>query len=92
MDGRWGIDWALVRMANIRIVGREHVMGGVRQFVELRGDLGYSFGVDFDPLFIGVEDFCSISEFGFFKPGVFFSCVTFPPNKVRLVIRGTTIF
>ena len=30
------------------------------------GNLGFSFWGDFDPLLIGVEEFRSISEFGFF--------------------------
>ena len=30
------------------------------------GDLSFSFGGHFDPLLIGVEEFRSISEFGFF--------------------------
>ena len=29
------------------------------------GDLSFSFGGDFDPLLICIEEFCSISEFGF---------------------------
>ena len=63
-----------------------------RVIVASGGNLRFSFGGDFDPLFIGVEEFRGISEFGFFQPCVFFSCVTFPPDKVRSVIRGTTMF
>ena len=56
------------------------------------GGLGFSFWGDFDPLFIGVEEFRSISEFGFFQPCVFFSSVSFPSDKVRSVFRGATVF
>ena len=55
------------------------------------GDLNFLFGGDFDPPFIDVEDFHCISKFSFFKPSVF-SWVTFPSNKVRLVIRWITMF
>ena len=63
-----------------------------RVIVASGGNLGFSFGGDFDPLLIGVEDFCSVSEFGFFQPCVFFGCVPFPSNKVGSVFRGATVF
>ena len=56
------------------------------------GGLGFSFWGDFDPLFIGVEEFRSISEFGFFQPCVFFGGVSFPSDKVRPIFRGATVF
>ena len=57
----------------------------------MRG-LSSSFGGDFDPLLIGVEEFRSVSEFGFFQPCVFFGGVPFPSDKVRSVFRGATMF
>ena len=56
------------------------------------GELSFSFGGDFDPLLIGIEEFHGISEFGFFQPCIFFGSVTFPPDKVRSVFRGATMF
>ena len=55
-------------------------------------NLSFLFGRDFDPLFIGIEEFHSISEFGFFQPCVFLGCVSFPSDKVRSVSRGATMF
>ena len=63
-----------------------------RVIVASEGDLSFSFGGDFDPLLIGIEEFRSISEFGFFQPCVFFGGVSFPPDKVRSVFRGATMF
>ena len=63
-----------------------------RVIVASEGGLSSSFGGDFDPLLIGVEEFRGISEFGFFQPCVFFGCVPFPPNEVGSVFRGTTMF
>ena len=37
-----------------------------RVIVASEGDLSFSFWGNFDPLLIGVEEFRSISEFGFF--------------------------
>ena len=37
-----------------------------RVIVAGEGDLSFWFGGDFDSLFIGIEEFCSISEFSFF--------------------------
>ena len=37
-----------------------------RVIVASEGNLSFLFGGDFDPLLIGVEEFHSISEFGFF--------------------------
>ena len=50
------------------------------------------FGGDFDSLLIGIEEFRSVSEFGFFQPCVFFGSVTFPSDKVGSVFRGATMF
>ena len=63
-----------------------------RVIVVRGGNLSFSFGGVFDPLLIGVEEFRGISEFGFFQPCVFFGCVPFPPDKVRSVFRGATMF
>ena len=63
-----------------------------RVIVASEGILSFSFGGDFDPLFIGIEEFRSISEFGFFQPCVFFGCVSLPSDKVRSVFRGATMF
>ena len=56
------------------------------------GGLSFLFGGDLNPLLIGVEEFHSISEFGFFQPCVFFGGVPFPSDKVRSVFRGATVF
>ena len=63
-----------------------------RVIVASEGGLSFSFGGDFNPLLIGIEEFCSISEFGFFQPCVFFGGVSFPSDKVRSVFRGATVF
>ena len=63
-----------------------------RVIVASEGSLSFSFWGDFDPLLIGVEEFCSVSEFGFFQPCIFLGCVSFPSDKVRLVFRGATMF
>ena len=62
-----------------------------RVIIASEGDLSFSFGGDFDPLFIGIEEFHSISEFSFFQPCVFFGCVSLPSDKVRSVFRGATM-
>ena len=63
-----------------------------RVIVVSEGDLSSSFWGDFDPLFIGIEEFRGVSEFGFFQPCVFFGCVPFPSDEVRSVFRGATVF
>ena len=63
-----------------------------RVIVASGGNLGFLFWGDIDPLLIGIEEFRSISKFGFFQPCVFFGGVTFPPDKVRSVFRGATMF
>ena len=63
-----------------------------RVIVASEGGLSFSFGGDLNPLLIGVEEFRSISKFGFFQPCVFFGGVPFPSDKVRSVFRGATVF
>ena len=63
-----------------------------RVIIASEGDLSFSFGGGFDSFLIGIEKFHSISEFGLFQPCVFFSSVSFPPNKVGSVFRGAMMF
>ena len=63
-----------------------------RVIVASEGILSFSFGGDFDPLFIGIEEFRSISELGFFQPCIFFGGVSFPSDKVRSVLGGPRCF
>ena len=63
-----------------------------RVIVASEGDLSFSFQGEFDSLLIGVEEFRGISEFSFFQPCIFFSCVPLPSDKVRSVFRGATMF
>ena len=63
-----------------------------RVIVASGGNLSFSFGGDFDPLFIGIEEFRSISEFSFFQPCIFFGSVTLPSDEVGSVFRGATVF
>ena len=63
-----------------------------RVIVASEGDLSFLLWGDFDPLLIGIEEFCGISEFGFFQPCVLFGCVSLPSDKVGSVFRWATMF